>query len=314
MFDIPCFIYSRRFLQIGFLAALFVLLAAAPSRAEEVQIEHGDLTLNGNLELADGKAISDGVVLMTHALLQHNRMETMRAFQGLFRDLGYSSLAITFGTGVDDRRGPYDCAVPHDHSPEGNVAEIGQWMAWLKERGATKIVLAAHSNSVNELGYYALNNDEPAIQKVVYFAPGTGRFQGVALKDETYFAQYRVKLDDVRARARALAGAGQGEAMMDNVDFLFCAKAQVTANTFLGYYRANSIVRPPVPGFANLQIKPLLVVAGGDDDVAPDLLEKVQPHVDGEKLRLVVVEGCGHFFRDLCGDDAVEAAVEFLKE
>jgi len=299
---------------ISLAAILAALLAAAPLRAEEVQIEHDGLVLNGNLELAEGKAISDGVILMTHALLQHNRMETIRSFQALFREQGYSSLAITFGTGVSDRRGPYDCSVPHDHSPQDNVAEIGRWVAWLKERGATEIVLAAHSNSANELGYYARNNDEQAIRKLVYFAPGTGRFQGVALKDETYFAQYRVKADDVRARAQALAEAGKGDEMMDNVDFLFCAKARATANTFLGYYRADSIVRPPVPGFANQQVKPLLVVAGGNDDVAPDLLEKIQPHVDGEKLRLVVVEGCGHFFRELCGDDAIEAAVRFIEE
>ncbi len=301
-------------------AAWFVLVAATvvftapPLRAEEVTIRHNGLTLNANLVLAEGKAVPDGVVLLTHALLQHNKMETIRTLQGLFRERGYSTLAITFSAAVDDRRGPYDCATPHRYTVEDNVAEIGLWVDWLKARGAGQIILAAHSSSGNELGYYAIESDEPAITKVLFFAPGTGRFQGIALTDETYFAQYRVKLADVRARARALADAGQGDAMMEGVDFLFCPKANVTASTFLSYYRPRSILRPPVPAFSDRQPKPALVIAGSEDDVAPDLIGVVKPHVDGERLKLVVIEGCGHFFRDLCADDAVDAAVAFLEE
>ncbi len=306
----------RRFLS----AAWFVLVAATavftapPLRAEEVTIQHNGLTLNASLVLAEGKAVGDGVILLTHALLQHNKMETIRALQGLFHERGYNTLAMTFSAAVDNRRGPYDCATPHRYTAEDHVTEIGMWVDWLKARGARQIVLAAHSSSGNELGYYAIESDDPAITKVLFFAPGTGRFQGIALTDETYFAQYRVKLADVRARARALADAGQGDAMMEGVDFLFCPKAKVTANTFLSYYRPRSILRPSVPAFANRQPKPALVIAGSEDDVAPDLIGLVKSHVDGKRLRLVVIEGCGHFFRDLCADDAVDAAVAFLEE
>jgi hypothetical protein len=70
------------------------------------------------------------------------------------------------------------------------------------------------------MGRYAMETDEPAIMKELFFTPGTGRFQGIALKEETYWAQYRVKLADVRAQARALVEAAQGDAIMEGVDFL----------------------------------------------------------------------------------------------
>lgn len=309
----PRFRASGPLARFGF-AILAVLLASSPPRAEEVTVEHKGLTLNANLVLADGKEVSNGVILMTHALLQHNKMEVMRAFQRLFQERGYSTLAMTFSAGVDDRRGPYDCATPHRYTAEDHVEEIGLWVDWLKARGAGQVVLAAHSSSGNNMGRYAMETDEPAIMKELFFTPGTGRFQGIALKEETYWAQYRVKLADVRARARALVEAGQGDAIMEGVDFLFCPKANVTANSFLSYYRPESILRPTVPVFVDKQPRPVLVIGASEDDVAPDLIDKIAPHIDGARVRLVVMEGCGHFLRDLCGDDAVDAAVAFLEE
>lgn len=290
-------------------SAVFTIL---PLRAEEVTIQHNGLTLNANLVLAEGKPVSDGVILLAHGLLQHNRMEIIRVLQGLFHERGYSTLAMTFSASLDNRRGPYDCATPHRYTTEGHVDEIGLWLAWLKGRGARKIILAGHSGGGNLMARFVVERNEPVIAKVILFGAGTGGFEGWT--PETYWARYRVKLPEARNRAQVLIDAGKGDTMMENVDFLFCPKAEVSANTFMSYYRPKAMIRPSLARHLENLPKPSLVIAASEDNIAPDLTLLVKRYVDGKRLRLIVIEGCGHFFRDLCADDAVDAAVAFLEE
>ena len=86
----------------------------------------------GDFDLAEGKTISDPVVLITHAQLQHKRHETVRVFAELFRERGYSTLAMTFSAGISNRQGPYDCAIPHRHRLADQVRDMRAWIAWLK--------------------------------------------------------------------------------------------------------------------------------------------------------------------------------------
>jgi len=51
-----------------------------------VKVPYGSLTLNANLNIADGKTLSNGVVLMLHGTLAHKDMEIMRALQDLLSD------------------------------------------------------------------------------------------------------------------------------------------------------------------------------------------------------------------------------------
>ena len=52
--------------------------------------------------------------------------------------------------------------------------------------------------------------------------------------------------------------------------------------------------------------------AASEDNRLPDLNRLVTPYIDGERTRLVVIEGAGHFFLDLHSDDAVDQMVEFM--
>ncbi len=296
----------------GYALALCVVLAAPPLRAEEVTIQHNGLTLNADLNLAEGKTIEDGVILFAHASLQHNRMEIVRVFTEQLRDAGFSTLAFTFSAGLDNRRGPYDCATPHRHTIEGRIQEIGLWVDWLKNRGASQITLAGHSGGANRTGQYIVASGDPIIRKVVLFAPGTG--DDFARSPEGYSARYRTDLNIILKRVRTLIDAGKGDAFMDDTDILFCPRTKVSANSFFSFYGPTSQQSHIIPWLMKNLPKPTLLVAASEDNIAPDLARMVEPFVDGKRLRLVVIEGCGHFFRDLCADDAVEAAVEFLRE
>lgn len=69
------------------LVLLIALLQASPSIlvAQEVKAKFKNLTVNANLELAQGKYLNDGIILIAHALIQHNRMEIIHSLQALFK-------------------------------------------------------------------------------------------------------------------------------------------------------------------------------------------------------------------------------------
>ena len=162
---------ARRCLAI--LPLTLALGLGLPAQAAEVELPHAGLTLNGNLELADGRTVPDGVVLITHGTLAHGRMEITRSLQDLLRERGVSSLAITLSLGVDRRAGNYDCSVPHTHRHADAVSEIAAWVGWLKAKGATSVTVLGHSRGGNQTAWYAAEHRDPVVNKVVLIAPMT---------------------------------------------------------------------------------------------------------------------------------------------
>src|SRR4051812_22824151 len=57
------------------LCGLAATLFATPVQAEEVSTRHRGITLLGNLELADGRQLEDGIAVIVHGLQAHHKME-----------------------------------------------------------------------------------------------------------------------------------------------------------------------------------------------------------------------------------------------
>ena len=55
---------------------------------------------------------------------------------------------------------------------------------------------------------------------------------------------------------------------------------------------------------------PVTVFAGSQDNTVKNLIPKTQSKVDGEKSKLVIIDGADHFFRDLYSEEIVEAIIE----
>ncbi len=280
------------------------------ARAEEVIQRYENMTLNGMLELADGKTITDGIILITHSILQHNRHEPIPYVQELLKENGYSSLAINYSLELNNRHGPLDCQSQHRHTLGKSLAEIGGWIAWLKEKGARKLILLGHSYGANEVARYGASNDEDAIRGIILLGGGTADHR--AWSPGGYKIQYGKELNDPLERAELLAASGKGSTLMENVDFLFCPKTSVSAASFVSYYRVDP--ERLLPNLMKGAKKPMLFVAAGEDNRMSDLNRLVKPFVDGKKTQLVVIEGAGHFFLDLFADDAVEQIVAFFQE
>src|SRR2546423_276371 len=95
-------------LRAAMAAALALASLPAPQHAwaEPAQLKPGQIRLNGNLEVPAGKKVADGVALILHGTLSHDKQETVAALQENLKKRGLASLAITLSLGVDNREGP----------------------------------------------------------------------------------------------------------------------------------------------------------------------------------------------------------------
>ncbi len=302
----------RRLLLALCLAWGLVLALPAASLAEaaarDVSLAHKGLTLMGRLVIADGKSLADGVILITHGTLAHNRMEVIGAMQTALAERGQSSLAITLSLGIDKRRGMYDCGAPHRHRHTDALDEIGAWIGWLEGQGAKRIVLMGHSRGGNQTAWFAAERARPSVSHVVLLAPMRFDFKRVRA---TYKERYGERLTPLLKKAKGLEAAGQPDAFLENVGFLYCKGARVTAEAFLSYYAPDD--RRDTPRLLKKIKVPVLVIVGSEDKVVAGLEEAVAPIAKARpNVKLQVIEDADHFFRDFYAEDAADAIVEFL--
>lgn len=283
---------------------------AMPLGAEEVTQQFGALTVNANLELAESSSLEDGVTLIVHGLQAHNRMEIIEAIQQTLLQSGRSSLAINLGLGIDNRRGFFDCGWPHRHGFDQAAAEIQAWIDWLKQQGAGPISLIGHSFGGTQALVYLDRYRGSPVNRLILLAPATRRYD--RLKSE-YLARYQKDLDTVLAQAQAMIDAGNGNQLMQNVDFFFCPRARISASSFYDYYRRDGAFAH-LPEYLRRTQTPVMVIAGGNDERQPDVIRLLSPETDGLDKRLVVIENAGHFFLDLNIEEAIEYAVAFIED
>jgi pimeloyl-ACP methyl ester carboxylesterase len=291
-------------------SSLLLLCCSYSAHAEEVKIKHMGLTLNANLEMAEGSDFKDGIVLIVHGLWAHNKMEIVETSQNTLLDINRSSLAINLSLGIDDRHGFLDCNVVHRHTQEDTIDEIQAWIDWLKSQNVTDIVLMGHSRGGNYVLVYAAERMDPVVSHLLFLAPGT-----ISTNAIFFTRQYGYNFDEIMQRTQKLIAAGKGDNVMPKTDFNYCPQAAVTANSFASYYSSASDKR-----FQNFVeyipqlIVPTLIITGTADERQPDIEKNVRPYVDGKLIYLSVIEGAGHFFLDFNIEEAMEVAVEFLEE
>lgn len=287
-------------------ALLATLIASPTVYAEEVTLQHKGLTLNANLQISDDSSLADGVVLITHGTLAHNGMDIISSMQELLADEGHNSLAINLSLGQSDRHGMYDCTVPHTHKHGDAINEIGVWVDWLKTNGSDNIVLMAHSRGGNQTAMFAAQTSDPVVKAQVLIAPQTWSAEEA---ESGYEKRYQQPLQPVLEKAKTLASK-DGEQWLDKTGFIYCADSKVAPEAFLSYYTPNTQLDTPT--LLRTAKLPTLVFYGTEDDVVPDLAEKMAV-VSNNNVTTVGVEGSDHFFLDLYADEVVEGTLEFLE-
>lgn len=288
------------------LLILFVLASSAS--AEEIRTKHGDITLNANLEKGNSDWTSGNVVLMTHGTLAHRGMEIMATLQELLAEREISSLAINLSLGLNDRPATmYDCPTSHTHKHTDAVGEIGAWVDWLKQQGVGKITLLGHSRGGNQTARFAVTTTDPVISQVVLIAPQTWDKEQAAAG---YQKRYGQPLDSLLGQAEEQVAAGKEKELMSPPGFIYCADTKATAEAFVSYYRPD--VKMDTPRLIPEIKAPVMIFAGSEDKSVAGLIEKTQPLADGTHVRLEVIEGAGHFFRDLYAEDIADQIAETI--
>ena len=269
-----------------------LLLTGLPAAAEPVQLKSGQIRLNGNMEMAAGKKVADGVALILHGTQSHYKQETVAALQENLKKRGISTLAITLSLGIDNREGPRACDVLHDYALAGARRELAVWMAWLRADDARAVDLIGFSRGGAQIAALAPNLSP--VGRVVLMAPA------FATADEQAAAYQRAFGHSL---AEPLAEAKKSPLEKFTVDFLQCKAAPVLGATFLDGYQEL------LPQLAAETQPSTLVVVAGKDEIVPDLAKKLPSQV-----RKAVIEGSGHFFPDLYGEDAADAIAQVLKK
>ena len=271
--------------------------------AEEVKIKNGDLTLNANLNLASGKSLADGVVLMLHGTLAHKDMEIMRGLQDTLIEHNISNLAFNLSLAQDNRHGFIDCSQPHRHKDTNALKEIGLWVDWVKARGADDITLLGHSRGGNQVARYVADRPDIAIKRAVLISPG------VASSASSYRKNYKKDLAPLLKKARALVQANKGGELMQGVEILYCRNTLVAAITFVDYYK--EIPDWDTPSVIKRIKLPVLAVVGDKDLVVPQFAGRMKGTKQAN-VKFVLVEDAGHFFLDLFGEDLADAIANFV--
>jgi len=286
------------------------LLAGSPlstAVADEVKMNYQGLSLIANRELAAGKKLSDGVILIVHGTTAHGGMDVIRSFQQLFKAKGYNSLAINLSYGVNSRHGMFECTNVQRHRHADALDEIGAWVDWLEGQGVKVITLAGHSRGANQIAWFVAERDRPSIRNLVFFAPGMLDRSAFVRNDEKKHGR---PIQPVLSESDSLIKAGKGRTELKGRSFLNCRETTVTAESFASYYAPGAI--PETPSLVQKIKKPVFVVIGTQDEIHPDVVAKVSPIADGKRVQLKVIEGADAFFRDFLAEDAVDAIAAFL--
>jgi pimeloyl-ACP methyl ester carboxylesterase len=289
------------------LAGAALLAATSIQAAERVELEKGGLTHIAHLEMAPGKSMEDGVILMLHGTMAHGRMEIMEAFQNLMAERGYNSLSINLSLGMDAREGMMECSDNHVHRHEDALVELDAWMGWLKGQGAGQVVLMSHSRGAAQTAWYALEHQPEGVEKMVLVAPATSDHAKTARE---YESRYGVPLAQVYDQAVELQRMGQPDTLMEDIGFLYCADAKASAAAVASYYADN-------PNFDTPTLLPklsqqVLVIAGSEDTAVPDLPERMASLEGQAHIHYGMVDGADHFFMDFFADDVADKAAEFI--
>ncbi len=273
------------------------------SQAEVVQVQQGDIILNGELTLAGGKSLTEAeLIMMVHGTLGHAKMDTLHNLQAVLNEYGYNVLAINLSLGVSDRpMQMFACDQVQTHQHTDALQEIDTWLQWLETQQVKQVVLLGHSRGGNQVAWFA--QAHPQAEKVtalVLLAPMT---------------QQEISLTEAQqatlAKAEALIAAGKPDSLLSEVPLLHCLSSTASAASIVSYYSPTPNMH--TPNLLPQLLLPILVVTGSEDQTVTNLLPSVQ-HLAEEQFNIhhLEVNGADHFFRDLYAYDIADAIQDFL--
>jgi dienelactone hydrolase len=231
--------------------------------------------LMAKAEFRKGDSGKPAIVLM-HGFLQTHEFPTIhRLIEGL-SSAGFSVLAPTLTLGVSHRKQSLACEAIHTHTMGDGAKEIATWVAWLKSKKVSSIVLVGHSfGGVESLAYLSVQRD-PLVHKLIAISAVEGRLKvdGPA----------RAKLIK---ETRAMVKAHDKSLITEH--FSFCKMYRSTPESMLSYleWTPDRIIVEA----GRLPIPTSFIMGGSDDRLGPNWIERLQQ----TKAKVRVIQGANHF-------------------
>lgn len=291
----------------GLLTAVLMLVAVAiaPASSAEVTIEFQGFDLLADLDMAKGKSLKKhGVILLLHDVMSSKDETPVAELRAALVGQGLNVLAINLSLGVDKRNGRYDCQVEQDHLYSGALPEIHAWVKWLQRRKVSRVALAGIGKGANQIALYGSKTTQKSVRSIILLSPVVTTSQRAK---EQYQQLHGKPLGDILFDAQEKIAAENPGALLENIGFLDCPAARVSARSFVSYYQDNPQFE--VTTLMEKIKRPLLVIAGELGENAEQLLGVLQQQNASNNLKLDIIEAADAQF----SGDAIQRVANRVK-
>jgi pimeloyl-ACP methyl ester carboxylesterase len=276
---------------------LTVFCITLSAQSAEVQSLLDGRVLNASFVQPD--ADLDEAFLVIHGTWAHHQMEIVQALQRGLAERGEASLAPTLTLGQSGRAGFLKCA-PTMTPDESTVGpEIRHWLDFLSSRGYRTVTLLGHSRGALQAARLLIERPDPRVTRLVLLGPPTWRQGEMATR---YDLQDRGALKTLLGKARETP-----QAMLGPLTLQHCTGVHTTGTVFLDYYDPL-IVRHTPDLLEHIRIR-TDVVLGAADDVAAWSPADVSAAQLRRNVRVSLIDGADHFFRDLYMDEVLDGVL-----
>lgn len=214
------------------------------------------------------------VVLLIHGFLQTREFPTVAVLARGLNDAGYAVLTPTLSLNVPGRKQSLACEAVHKHGMDDDVAEIARWVAWLKARGHSRLVLFGHSFGSLQALVYLARKPDPAVKG----------YLGISLIE----AQIG-NVDRRRFVTELENRIGQRRHALEAHTLSFCGRYFTTPEDMLSYARWG---QAEVLAALKRTTVPTRLIMGDLDEMAGQGWLRALEHV---QVPMVVIKGANHF-------------------
>ena len=292
---------------------IFLVLFSIHGSAEPVEIKYNSIMLNGFYSAQSEKSKSIAIIL--HGTRGHQNLELITSLRDSLLDNGVDSLTINLSYGINNRVNDFlPCDIEHKHKQSNSQREIKLWYEYIKKIGYEKIYLIGHSRGGLDIINFYENLDskyQESIDSVFLLAPISETWESSLSR---YKENYGIDINDL---------VYQGVKKL-KINFLGCEDATVYSDSFLDYYLIGGhghFFNSEATRFADRGLNlhlintsgKVYIITASEDTVSPNtygIVKDVTTKNKEKNIELLVVDGAGHFFRDLYFDDLMEIITE----
>ena len=294
-------------LVIHFVALTLLCIITSLSFAQEKQVT---ISSKNNIKLTGEILVTNqntSIFLVVHGTRGHKGMEIIQTLSSRLYEEGYDILSINLSYGFSNRSDNFlACDINHNHNEHESVEEIIAWYNYLIKKGYKQINFIGHSRGgLNIMQALSMIDNEEI--KSYLLAPVIDTYEGTKAY---YEKELGIPYD-------LIINSNEDYNLTDKyqkINFLFCENVDVSSQTFKSYldFSNNKSAYPfsfNILDLINNSKSPITIFSGTEDEILVDSYESYED-INKLNVRTVILDGGGHFFRDLYLEDVIDIIIE----